>query len=53
VTTTAGTAAPDGTTVNFTFSPSSQGGGINPFSQTTGGLATATFTAPTLTSECE
>lgn len=44
VTTTAGTTAPDGTAVNFTVTK----GGVTPFSQTTDGIATATFTAPTL-----
>jgi hypothetical protein len=44
VKTTAGTPAPDGTTVNF----STNIGGIGPFSQTTNGVAEGTFTAPTL-----
>ena len=44
VTTTAGTPAPDGTSVNFTANI----GGIEPFSQTTDGIAEATFKAPTL-----
>jgi hypothetical protein len=44
VTTTAGTAAPDGTTVNFTTT----NGGIDPFSQTANGIAEAEFNAPTL-----
>lgn len=44
VTTAAGTFVPDGTTVNFTTTR----GNITPFSQTTAGLATATFTAPTI-----
>ena len=44
VTTTAGTPAPDGTTVNFTTDV----GGIDPFSQTTDGRAEVTFNAPTL-----
>ena len=44
VTTTAGTPAPDGTSVNFTANI----GGIEPFSQTTDGIAEATFNAPTL-----
>jgi len=44
VTTTAGTPAPDGTSVNFTANI----GGIDPFSQTTDGIAKATFNAPTL-----
>jgi Bacterial Ig-like domain (group 1) len=44
VTTTAGTLAPDGTTVNFTTNL----GGIDPFSQTSDGIAKATFNAPTL-----
>lgn len=47
VTTTAGTPAPDGTTVNFRIL-SGVGGGIDPFGQTTSGVATATYTAPTL-----
>jgi hypothetical protein len=47
VTTTAGTAAPDGTTVNFTTT----NGGIDPFSQTTNGIAEAEFTAPEVTSD--
>jgi hypothetical protein len=46
VATTAGTPVPDGTTVNFTASQ----GNIDPFAQTTNGVATATFTAPTVTS---
>jgi hypothetical protein len=46
VTTTAGTPAPDGTTVNFTASR----GGIDPFSQTTDGIAEVEFTAPEVTS---
>jgi intimin len=44
VTTTAGTPAPDGTSVNFTANI----GGVDPFSQTTDGIAEATFNAPTL-----
>jgi len=44
VKTVADTFVPDGTTVNFTTNK----GGITPFAQTTGGVATATFTAPTL-----
>ena len=44
VTTTAGTPAPDGTSVTFTANI----GGIDPFSQTTDGIAKATFNAPTL-----
>jgi len=44
VTTTAGTPAPDGTTVNFTTDV----GGIDPFSQTTDGRTEVTFNAPTL-----
>jgi hypothetical protein len=46
VTTTAGTPVPDGTTVTFSASQ----GNIDPFSQTTNGIATATFTAPTVAS---
>jgi hypothetical protein len=46
VTTAAGTFVPDGTTVNFV----SNKGNITPFAQTTKGIATATFTAPTVTS---
>jgi hypothetical protein len=46
VTTTAGTPAPDGTTVNLSVTQGS--GGVDPFAQTTGGVATAQFTAPTL-----
>ncbi|MEW6001327.1 MAG: hypothetical protein AB1638_01555 [Nitrospirota bacterium] len=45
VTTTAGTPAPDGTTVNFRTTGS---GGITPFAQTANGIAEATYTAPTL-----
>jgi intimin len=45
VTTTAGTPAPDGTSVNFTANI----GGIEPFSQTTDGIATTEFTAPEVT----
>lgn len=49
VTTTAGTPAPDGTTVTFTVSG---GGGIDPFSQTTNGwTGEITFTAPEVTSD--
>ena len=44
VTTTAGTPVPDGTTVNFTATQ----GGVEPFAQTTNGIATAQFTAPTI-----
>ena len=44
VTTAAGTLVPDGTTVNFATTR----GTITPFAQTTAGLATATFTAPTI-----
>jgi len=48
VTTTAGTPAPDGTTVTFTANK----GGIDPFSQTTDGLTEeVTFTAPEVTSD--
>ncbi|MEJ2695318.1 MAG: Ig-like domain-containing protein [Candidatus Sulfobium sp.] len=42
--TTAGTTAPDGTAVSFMTTT----GGVTPFSQTTDGIAKATFTAPTL-----
>jgi hypothetical protein len=45
VRTAAGTVVPDGTAVNFTAT----GGSIVPFGQTTDGVATAQFTAPTLT----
>jgi hypothetical protein len=45
VTTTAGTPVPDGTSVNFTISPRAFGG-IEPYVQTTNGLATATYSAP-------
>lgn len=44
VKTLTGTPVPDGTTVNFTTTK----GNITPFAQTTDGLATATFTAPTI-----
>jgi hypothetical protein len=47
VLTNAGTPAPDGTTVNFTTNI----GGIDPFSQTTDGIATTEFTAPEVTSD--
>jgi hypothetical protein len=47
VKTTAGTPVPDGTAVNFAIT--SGGGSIVPFSQTTVGVATATYTAPTIT----
>ncbi len=47
VTTTAGTPTPDGTTVNFRIL-SGVGVGIDPFGQTTEGVATATYTAPAL-----
>ncbi len=42
VETTAGTPAPDGTSVNFT----TNNGGIDPFSTTTDGIAEATYSAP-------
>lgn len=48
VTTSAGVAAPDGTTVNFTTTC----GFVIPFSQTTGGVATSTFTAPSSFGTC-
>jgi hypothetical protein len=44
VMTTAGTPAPDGTSVNFTTT----NGGIDPFSTTTDGIAETTYSAPTL-----
>jgi len=44
VTTSAGTPAPDGTTVNFTAT----GGAIPPFAQTTDGQVTQSWTAPTV-----
>lgn len=44
VSTTAGSAAPDGTAVSF----SATNGSVSPFGQTTDGAATATFTAPKL-----
>jgi len=43
-TTKAGTPVPDGTTVSFT----TNNGGIEPFAQTTGGIAIAEYTAPTV-----
>ncbi len=43
-----GTAAPDGTTVNFTTTC----GTVTPFSQTTGGVAPGTFTAPLAEGTC-
>lgn len=43
-----GAWAPDGTTVNFTASC----GTVTPFAQTTGGVATATFTAPSTPGTC-
>jgi hypothetical protein len=46
-TTTAGTPVPDGTTINF----STTIGGVEPFSQTTDGIAEAEFTAPEVTSD--
>ena len=46
VTTSAGTPPPDGTAVNFAVTAGT--GGVDPFGQTTNGVATATFTAPTL-----
>jgi hypothetical protein len=45
VTTTAGTLAPDGTTVSFIANK----GSVEPFSQITDGIATAEFTAPVVT----
>ena len=50
VLTNTGSPAPDGTTVNFTVSPSSSGG-IDPFAQTTDGIAEAEFTAAEVTSD--
>jgi len=47
VTTTAGTPVPDGTTVNFTTNK----GGVDPFAQTTNGIAEATYTAPEVTTD--
>jgi len=47
VTTTAGTPTTDGTTVNFTTNK----GGIDPFAQTTNGIAKAKYTAPEITSD--
>jgi hypothetical protein len=46
VTTSAGTPAPDGTTVNFAVTSGT--GGVDPFAQTTNGIAQAKFQAPTL-----
>lgn len=46
VTTSIGTPVPDGTTVNFTLASQ---GAIDAFAQTAKGVATATYTAPTLT----
>jgi hypothetical protein len=48
VTTSAGGTAPDGTTVNFTTTC----GFVIPFAQTTGGLASSTFTAPASFGTC-
>ena len=45
-TTSAGTFVQDGTTVNFSITSGS--GTVTPFGQTTAGVATATYTAPTL-----
>jgi hypothetical protein len=50
VLTNTGAPAPDGTTVNFTVSPSSSGG-IDPFAQTTDGIAEAEFTAAEVPSD--
>jgi len=47
VKTVGGSPVPDGTTVNFTTNK----GSVTPFAQTTGGLAEATFTAPTVTAD--
>jgi hypothetical protein len=47
VTSTAGTPVPDGTTVTFTTNK----GGIEPFAQTTNGIATAEYTPPTVNVE--
>lgn len=46
--TTSGGIAPDGTSVNFTTTC----GSIDPFKQTTGGVATATFIAPSTPGVC-
>jgi len=43
-----GTPAPNGTTVNFTTTC----GTVDPFAQTAGGIATATFTAPPTPGTC-
>ena len=51
ITTSAGTPPPDGTTVNFALgTPSTAPGGTisSPFAQTTAGVATITYTGPTL-----
>jgi len=50
VLTSAGNPVPDGTAVNFTI-PAGTGGGIEPFADTTKGIATAKFTAPVVTAE--
>jgi hypothetical protein len=49
-----GSRAPDGTTVNFrvTCDPNDYPGLVTPFAQTTGGVATATFTAPPVPAVC-
>ena len=47
VLTSAGTPVPDGTSVNFTTTA----GGIEPFAQTTDGIAEVEFTAPTVTAD--
>ena len=47
VTLNTGASAPDGTTVSFTTTC----GTVTPFAQTTGGVATATFTAPEVTAD--
>ncbi len=57
VMTDVGTPVPDGTSVNFTTAPKTASdptpcGSITPFAQTTGGVATATFTAPLVPGVC-
>ncbi len=49
-----GSRAPDGTTVNFrvTCDPNDYPGIVTPFSQTTAGVAQATFTAPPVPAIC-